>query len=93
MIRKSGYRFSRKRSCSNKGIKREDDSKKCHPALGRPRPVRVHPNTVMIEHELLQANRVDPTANEGVSAFKYFRALMESSIAHLRRHGPPFLLA
>src|SRR6266480_2797076 len=32
MIRKSGYRFS-ERSCSNKKIERDDDSKKSHPAL------------------------------------------------------------
>jgi hypothetical protein len=42
MIRKSmpsghdpmgGYRFFRKRSCSNKKMERDDDSKKSHPAL------------------------------------------------------------
>jgi hypothetical protein len=33
MIRKSGYRFSEK-SCSNKEIERDDDSKKRHPAPG-----------------------------------------------------------
>src|SRR6266481_8780148 len=32
MIRKSGYRCS-ERSCSNKKIERDDDSKKSHPAL------------------------------------------------------------
>ena len=32
MIRKSGNRFS-ERSCSNKKIERDDDSKKCHLAL------------------------------------------------------------
>src|SRR6202035_2855992 len=32
MIRKSGNRFP-KRSCSNKKIERDDDSKKSHPAL------------------------------------------------------------
>src|ERR1700730_15102982 len=32
MIRKSGYRFS-ERSCSNKKIERDDDSKKSHHAL------------------------------------------------------------
>jgi hypothetical protein len=34
MIRKSGHRFSEKRSCSNKKIERDDDSKKSHLALG-----------------------------------------------------------
>src|SRR5207248_5488420 len=35
MIRKSGYRFFEKRSCSNKKIERADDSKESRPALGR----------------------------------------------------------
>jgi uncharacterized protein (TIGR00369 family) len=41
-------------------------------------------NTLIIEHELMEAKCMDPTANEGVSAFsglKYFRALMDGSIA------------
>ena len=45
MIRKSGYRFSlgtkreafARRSCSNKKIERDDDSKKSHPALANTR--------------------------------------------------------
>src|SRR6202035_1852411 len=47
MIRKSGNRFP-KRSCSNKKIERDDDSKKSHPALLRRlcRPRR-KPDTVI----------------------------------------------
>src|SRR5713226_651968 len=38
MIRKSGYRFS-ERSCSNKKVEQDDDSKKSHPDLGEGRDV------------------------------------------------------
>ena len=34
MSRKSGNRFCEKRTCSNKEVERNDDSKKSHPALG-----------------------------------------------------------
>src|SRR5512139_2611023 len=37
MIPKSGHRFSEK-SCSNKRLERDDDSKKSHPALVAPCP-------------------------------------------------------
>jgi len=36
MIPKSGYRFSEKDHAPPKKLERDDDSKKSHPALGRP---------------------------------------------------------
>ena len=46
-------------------------------------------NTVMIEDEQLKGKSIHPIANEGLSAFsglKYFRALIEGSLAR-----PPML--
>src|SRR5712671_124143 len=49
MIRKSGYRFSEKDHAQTKGIKREDGSKKSHPALMEGRRARFRSRSISFD--------------------------------------------
>ena len=79
MIPKSGHRFSEKRSCSDKKLERDDDSKKSHPAIGVFR-------LVLIELPTCITRGLDPRVDLACNGFVRRRWIVGSS-SRCRRLG------